>query len=231
MKLIESFMFAQQVTFDTAGMTDLEIIQRLTKYQPLDLTVFSGPVECYSKFFIKPSDIEYGKEEHDFRMMCLQEELDELKTAVSENDAHETFDALIDLLIFAIGTSYRYGSIAKLVLEYRSYNTMNAQYIVNDVKQGSSKVESLIIMIEYYINVISSNYQCGKYTETIARLVSLLLVYLTNEYDLVSVDEYYKRVTAANLSKELGPLSKRDSFAIDLTKPEGWVAPSSEGLL
>ena len=40
----------------------------------------------------------------ELRLGCVAEELDELNTAISEGNAEETVDALIDICVFAIGT-------------------------------------------------------------------------------------------------------------------------------
>ena len=40
----------------------------------------------------------------DFRVLQIQEEVDELKAAIAESDAEEMVDALIDMCVFAIGT-------------------------------------------------------------------------------------------------------------------------------
>lgn len=45
----------------------------------------------------------------EFRMKFLQEELDEYKKAHEEGDLVNAFDALIDLVYVAIGTSYLHG--------------------------------------------------------------------------------------------------------------------------
>jgi predicted HAD superfamily Cof-like phosphohydrolase len=43
------------------------------------------------------------------RVEHLQEELDELKTAVANQDKEETIDALLDLVYIAVGTAYMCG--------------------------------------------------------------------------------------------------------------------------
>lgn len=48
-------------------------------------------------------------DEHDFRMKCLNEELAEYRQAVEAEDMEQAFDALIDLVYFAIGTAYFHG--------------------------------------------------------------------------------------------------------------------------
>lgn len=60
-----------------------------------------GVNEVVSKF-----DDDKLKKFLEFRIGCLQEELDELKEAKSGDDA---VDALIDLVVFAIGTLDTYG--------------------------------------------------------------------------------------------------------------------------
>jgi predicted HAD superfamily Cof-like phosphohydrolase len=47
-----------------------------------------------------------------FRVACIQEEVDELKSATADNlpiDGEETVDALIDICVFAIGTMDLFG--------------------------------------------------------------------------------------------------------------------------
>ena len=45
------------------------------------------------------------------------------------------------------------------------------------------------------------------------------------------MDTAFRRVNAANAAKELGPLTKRGSFELDLVKPEGWTAPDLRDLV
>jgi predicted HAD superfamily Cof-like phosphohydrolase len=47
-----------------------------------------------------------SKDEKDFRIVCLQEELDEYIAATTKADE---FDALLDLLVFTVGTMLRQG--------------------------------------------------------------------------------------------------------------------------
>ena len=61
--------------------------------------------EMHNKFGVNEAvekfDTDTAKKFFDFRISCLQEELDELKEAENGDDA---VDALIDLCVFAIGT-------------------------------------------------------------------------------------------------------------------------------
>ena len=47
-----------------------------------------------------------GHEEREFRIACLQEELDEFKNSTSLVD---DYDAMLDLIVFALGTIHRMG--------------------------------------------------------------------------------------------------------------------------
>lgn len=48
---------------------------------------------------------------------------------------------------------------------------------------------------------------------------------------LGAFEEAFERVMKANMAKQVGPNTKRDSFAIDLVKPEGWTAPVLDDLV
>lgn len=48
---------------------------------------------------------------------------------------------------------------------------------------------------------------------------------------LGSFEEGFERVMAANMAKQVGKNKKRDNFAIDLVKPDGWSAPDLTDLV
>lgn len=48
-------------------------------------------------------------DEAKFRLTCLREEVDELEEAIKGSDLEKQFDAIIDLVYFALGTAYRQG--------------------------------------------------------------------------------------------------------------------------
>lgn len=48
-------------------------------------------------------------DEAKFRIGCLREEVGELEDAIQANDLEKQFDAIIDLVYFALGTAYRQG--------------------------------------------------------------------------------------------------------------------------
>ena len=60
--------------------------------------------KMHDKFMI--SLVEFSEKEKEFRIEAMQEELDEYKVAKTKE---EEFDALIDLLVFTLGTVDRHG--------------------------------------------------------------------------------------------------------------------------
>lgn len=212
---------------------DTDILKRYADNQ-IDDVIFGGPIRCYTKFKITPHDVAYGDQEHAFRIDCLKEELTELNDAIKANDIRETIDALVDLLIFAIGTSYRTGSVFQSIFAYKNHATAVGYLIHQRVKNcGLSSVQSTHDVAEEFVNELYHlDYRHAlKYQNKIDQIIATALTFLLNEYDRDMILTYYERVTQANLSKELGALPKRGSFSIDLKKPEGWQAPSFDGLL
>lgn len=111
--------------------------------------------DMHVKFNITCQHLDFSEEEKRFRITAMQEELDEYSNASTKEDE---LDALVDLVVFALGTAER--------------------------------------------------------------------------QDMLDVfEEAFHRVMNANCAKEVGANKKRGSFAIDLVKPEGWVAPDLSDLV
>jgi hypothetical protein len=91
-------------------------------------------VEMHEKFgvngVVSKFDGEKLKKFLEFRIGCLQEELDELKEAKTADDA---VDALVDLIVFAIGTLDTYG-----VDPYKAWDRVLVTNLVKEVgiKEG-----------------------------------------------------------------------------------------------
>lgn len=200
----------------------LSIINNLAK-DNYEKYFFMGPVQCYTKFKISPSEVEYSEKENEFRVACLTEELDELIDAHNEQNRHEVIDAIVDLLFFAIGTSYRQNKLFDTIICYSSFNDQNKTRLL--MNESNLIIEEFFDLAREYIEGVKSmNYV------SLLNLISLCITYLKEEYN-EDIIYYYDRVTDANLSKELGSLPKRGDFSLDLVKPEGWQVPSFEGLL
>lgn len=76
-----------------------------------NMTQFKNVADFHNKFGLsyngKPTFLE--PEEQKFRIKCLYEELREYEQAVADEDLPEQFDALVDLVYFALGTAHRQG--------------------------------------------------------------------------------------------------------------------------
>lgn len=78
-----------------------------------------------------------------FRIKFLEEELEEYKRAVIENNLHDAFDALIDLVYVTLGTAHLHGfdfiegwkrvhkaNMKKIRVEYKSQSKRNSLHDV-----------------------------------------------------------------------------------------------------
>lgn len=72
---------------------------------------FEKVIAFHEKFGLEYNEgpRQLSPEEQAFRVVCLREELQEYEDAVTAGDLEEQFDALIDLVYFALGTAHRQG--------------------------------------------------------------------------------------------------------------------------
>jgi len=64
--------------------------------------------KMYSKFNIAPHEVKFTDKEKQFRIAAMLEEIEEYR----ESDTREEeLDALVDLVVFALGTLYRQGML------------------------------------------------------------------------------------------------------------------------
>ena len=64
--------------------------------------------QMHTKFGITSEEVPFSEEEKKFRICAMQEELDEYKEAETKEDQ---LDALVDLVVFAMGTAERQGML------------------------------------------------------------------------------------------------------------------------
>lgn len=77
--------------------------------------------EMHKKFGITSDQVLFSGDEKLFRLKCLQEEIDEYEVAIKKEDE---LDALVDLVVFALGTAERQGMLD--VFEEAFNRVMNA---------------------------------------------------------------------------------------------------------
>lgn len=197
-------------------------------------TAFIGQIHSYTKFGLSPDVIDYSQEEHEFRIVCLNEELDELLDANKENNHGEVIDAIVDYLVFTVGTAYRADYIIETATSLPLLITDAAKELAIDLI-NTEKLD--INEIFHSINkrrveeLSATDFSSIEdYCLLLAKMITSALVLLEHYDRNNEMVTYYRRVLDANNSKKLGGNSKRGSFAIDLVKPEGWEAPSFKGL-
>ncbi len=91
------------------------------------------------KFRITAENIKFSDEEKTFRICAMQEELDEYKEAKTQVDE---LDALVDLVVFALGTAERQGYLE--IFEEAFKRVMNANLkkeIGINEKRGAFKLD------------------------------------------------------------------------------------------
>ena len=204
-------------------------IDKNTNNLEFEKTVFEGPIKTYIKFSLSPEEIEYTEEEREFRITCLNEELNEFITACDNNDHDEKVDALVDLLIFAIGTSYRMNNIVNTLERYKTINVNSISDHFSELynkKFDLAKYNDSVIKdtLSFLIEQFDSKTRNDIY---ILNQIVAYCIHALKQYEPIEIlKSYYNMVVEANMNKTVGPLSKRGSFSIDLVKPEGWQAPS-----
>lgn len=189
--------------------------------------VFYKQAKVYEKFQINGPLLKYTQAEKDFRVVCLLEEYNEYKDA--ENNA-DKFDALIDLIVFVAGTFDR----ENLLIQGAGFYLLNHTVtITNELFEDRSESE-MLVDIEHFIHAYNGEDLSNPTLNTISFLYQIMI----NAYILIIKNgwksvffEGYDRVINANIAKEIGPNTKRNSFQLDLVKPEGWVAPDHSDLV
>ena len=203
-------------------------IDKNTNNLEFEKTVFEGPIKTYIQFGLSPEEIEYTEEEREFRITCLNEELNEFITACDNNDHGEKVDALVDLLIFAIGTSYRMNNIVNTLERYKTINVNSISDHFSELynkKFDLAKYNDLVIKdtLSFLIEQFDSKTRNDIY---ILNQIVAYCIHALKKYEHTDIlKPYYNMVVAANMNKSVGPLSKRGSFAIDLVKPDNWTPP------
>jgi hypothetical protein len=95
--------------------------------------------QMHRKFGITSEQVKFSDEEKKFRICAMQEELDEYKEATSKEDE---LDALVDLVVFALGTAERQGMLEVFTEAYQRVMVANCQKeIGQNQKRGSFQLD------------------------------------------------------------------------------------------
>ena len=91
------------------------------------------------KFGITSHRVAFSEEEKKFRICAMQEELDEYKDAKTKEDE---LDALVDLVVFALGTAERQGFIKVFDEAFKRVMNANIQkQLGTNEKRGSFQLD------------------------------------------------------------------------------------------
>ena len=95
--------------------------------------------DMHTQFGITFEQVKFQSEEKAFRIVAMQEELDEYKDATTPADE---LDALVDLVVFALGTAERQGYLAVFEEAFNRVMQANMQKeIGTNQKRGSFKLD------------------------------------------------------------------------------------------
>lgn len=95
--------------------------------------------QMHTKFGITSEQVPFSKTEKEFRICAMQEELDEYKEAETKEDE---LDALVDLVVFAIGTAERQGMLEVFDEAFKRVMIANCKKeIGQNQKRGSFQLD------------------------------------------------------------------------------------------
>ena len=96
-------------------------------------------LKMHKKFGITADKIKFSDEEKKFRICAMQEELNEYKDATSKEDE---LDALVDLVVFTLGTVERQGMFNVFQAAFNRVMAANCKKeIGTNQKRGSFKLD------------------------------------------------------------------------------------------
>ena len=97
--------------------------------------------DMHNKFKISSKEIPFSEQEKDFRYICMAEELGEYMDAKTEEDE---LDALVDLVVFALGTVERQGMLHVFNEAFNRVITANMKKELGENKKRGSFAIDLV---------------------------------------------------------------------------------------
>ena len=95
--------------------------------------------QMHIKFGITSEEVPFSEEEKKFRICAMQEELDEYKEAETKEDQ---LDAIVDLVVFALGTLERQGMLEVFDEAFKRVMIANCKKeIGKNQKRGSFQLD------------------------------------------------------------------------------------------
>lgn len=95
--------------------------------------------QMHTKFGITSEEVQFSEKEKKFRICAMQEELDEYKEAKTKEDQ---LDAIVDLVVFALGTLERQGMLGVFDEAFKRVMIANCKKeIGQNQKRGSFQLD------------------------------------------------------------------------------------------
>lgn len=212
----------------------------MQKFKMYDVTPYRGltMLELLKQFHDKfgaPYDDgprELGRAELEFRLVCHTEEANEYLDAVSEGNLVEVIDALGDEIYFLTGTAHRQGFMDLLIPTIDMIPMDVEPRLLPLAAQELRKVRHTAVLVEY-----ERRARAGElWQQKLALKEALDTFYRTATMHGFDIAEALLRIHAANMAKDVDPTKQRrtkelaeqgiDAAPIlEITKPDGWLAP------
>lgn len=169
--------------------------------------------QVYIHFGFTLDDIpNYDIIEHQFRISSINEELDELYEAWGiYKNKDEILDALVDLSMFLVGTSYRSNTMSLMV---DSFNVSDNKPI--------SDYNKLIEIIGKEVIELDKSYLDEDYPLIIAGMLKNILQFVPYKFEESDFIDHTIKVKQSQFKKQVGSNGKRGNFPFDLIKDQNW---------
>lgn len=177
---------------------------------------------------------ELGKAEAAFRLECHREEAGEYVKAIEEDrNLHDAIDALADELYFLTGTAHRQGlglDVTEVSVDL-GYRDVTPRFLCPETHR--MRVARHNAVLHQYEERVRRGDLIG---QALALREAIRAFRATAQMHGFNIDEALLRVHAANMTKDVDPTKQRRTqelkaqgiecgHLLEITKPDGWLAP------
>lgn len=170
--------------------------------------------------------------ELEFRLVCHTEEAHEYLDAVSEGNLVEVIDALGDEIYFLTGTAHRQGFMDLIIPSIDMLPMDVGPRLLPLAAQELRKVRHNEVL-KHYENMARNG---ELWQQKLALKEALNAFYRTAAMHGFDITEAFLRIHAANMAKDVDPSKQRRTKELaekgidaapmlEITKPDGWLAP------
>lgn len=212
----------------------------MQQFKVYDVTQYRGltPLALLKQFHDKfgtPYDGEpraLPRAELEFRLVCHTEEANEYLDAVSEGNLVEVIDALGDEIYFLTGTAHRQGFMDLVIPSCDMLPMDVGPRLLPIAAQELRKVRHNEVL-KHYENMARNG---ELWQQKLALKEALNAFYRTAAMHGFDITEAFLRIHTANMAKDVDPAKQRRTKELagkgidaapmlEITKPDGWLAP------